>query len=202
MLDMMRVGRRTTPASGGRVRTDGDGVPRGPGDRRDRFERIYHATYEPILAFARRRTATPEDAADVVAETFLVAWRRLDEVPDLPEARLWLYATARRVLANQRRGQQRHQRLAARIRDAGTGTRGGTPVGVAVDDRDTLVITAAFSRLKTEDREVLALVGWEGLNAAELARVLGCRAGTARARLHRARKRFARELAAEGLAHP
>lgn len=110
-------------------------MPGGKGDRRERFERIYEVGYEPILAFALRRTATPEDAADVVAETFLTAWRRLAEVPDPPEARLWLYATARRVLANQRRGQRRYQRLAARLRATRPERAGAADVRVAIDDR-------------------------------------------------------------------
>lgn len=49
---------------------------------------------------------TPKDAADAVAETFLVAWRRLPEVPSGEEARPWLYGVARRTLANQRLGFQ------------------------------------------------------------------------------------------------
>lgn len=178
------------------MRTDGDGGPGDHTDRRARFERIYAGSYETILGYAMRRTPAPEDAADVVAETFLTAWRRLDELPDPPDARLWLYATARRVLANQRRGQQRYQRLAARL----GATRGGGSVGVAVEDHDTSAVVAAFGRLKAEDREVLGLLAWEGLETGEIARVLGCGAGTVRVRLHRARRRFARELAAEGLA--
>jgi RNA polymerase sigma-70 factor (ECF subfamily) len=152
-----------------------------------------------MVAFALRRTPTPDDAADVVAETFLTAWRRLDEVPDPPDSRLWLYAAARRVLANQRRGQQRYQRLAVRLRAVRAGQVGAASGGVAIDDRDTATVAAAFGRLKADDREVLAMAGWEGLTADEIARVLGCTAGTARVRLHRARGRFARELAAEGL---
>jgi RNA polymerase sigma-70 factor, ECF subfamily len=122
--------------------------------RRARFERIYAAGYEPVMAFALRRTATPEDAADVVAETFLTAWRRLDRLPDPPESRLWLYATARRVLANQRRGQRRSLRLVAKLRGAVP-----DPPGGASGDRDTSLIAAAFGRLRPADREVLTLAG-------------------------------------------
>jgi RNA polymerase sigma factor (sigma-70 family) len=174
------------------VDSDGDG---GLAGRRARFEQIYAIDYEPVLAFALRRAATAEDAADLMAETFLAAWRRLDDVPDPPESRLWLYAAARRVLANQRRGRQRYQRLAVRL----WGLRADRSDGVPVEDRDTSAVVAAFGRLKREDREVLGLAGWEGLDAAEIARVLACSQGTARVRLHRARRRFARELAAEGL---
>ena len=65
-------------------------------DRRRRFEDIYTANCTPILGYALRRTGSGDDAADIVAETFLTAWRRLDDVPPGDEARLWLYGVARR----------------------------------------------------------------------------------------------------------
>src|ERR1700743_555243 len=75
--------------------------------RQSLFEAVYTANHAPILGYALRRTTRPEDAADVLAETFLTAWRRLDEVPDGDGARLWLYGVARRVLANYYRGERR-----------------------------------------------------------------------------------------------
>jgi DNA-directed RNA polymerase specialized sigma24 family protein len=65
------------------------------------FGRLYREHGRAILAYALRRVGDPEDAADVVAETFLIAWRRLGDVPAGDRARLWLYAVARRVVANQ-----------------------------------------------------------------------------------------------------
>ena len=82
----------------------------------DRFRRLFGDHERELLAYALRRVDRPEDAADVVAETFLVAWRRMDRVPAGDEARLWLYGVARRQLANQRRGQLRRSRLADRLR--------------------------------------------------------------------------------------
>src|SRR6266581_3548338 len=84
--------------------------------RRVRFEEIYAANCGPILGYALRRTGNGDDAADVVAETFLTAWRRLDDVPADEGARLWLYGVARRVLANHHRGQRRKSELAERLR--------------------------------------------------------------------------------------
>jgi DNA-directed RNA polymerase specialized sigma24 family protein len=81
--------------------------PGGPDERRHRFEELYAANCGPILGYVLRRTDNPHDAADVIAETFLTAWRRLDAVPPGDEARLWLYGVARRVLANYRRGERR-----------------------------------------------------------------------------------------------
>lgn len=168
------------------------------GDRRARFELLYAANYEHVLAYALRRTDTRDDAADVVAETFLTAWRRDDQAPDGPAARLWLYGIARRVLANHLRGRRRYERLGARLR-ADASESGRTSPARATDTEALGAVAAAFAQLSDSDREVLAMVGAEGLSPGEAAQVLGCRAATVRVRLHRARARFARELAAQGV---
>ena len=87
-----------------------------PDERQRRFEAAYAAHHGPILGYVLRRTSNPDDAADVLAETFLTAWRRLDDMPPDPQARLWLYGVARRVLANHHRGQRRAVALAGRLR--------------------------------------------------------------------------------------
>jgi RNA polymerase sigma-70 factor (ECF subfamily) len=163
-------------------------LPHVPGSRRDRFEQLYEENYHRVLGYARRR-AEPDEAADVVAETFLVTWRRLDEVPDGDAARLWLYGTARRVLANQRRSRRRRERLAERVRSQVVHE---TEPGPA--DTDLEAAAAALARLRPDDRELLGLMAWEGLDAGEIAQVFGCSRNAARIRLHRARRRFAREL--------
>lgn len=121
------------------------------GDRRERFERLYTAHYPEILAYVHRRTGSPDDAADAIAETFMTAWRRLDDILD--NARLWLYGAARRVLANQRRGESRRIALAARLRAelAAWAEPPGEP--------DTSAVRDAFRRLTDDDRELLSLVG-------------------------------------------
>ncbi len=160
--------------------------------RRDRFQAIYEAHYHRVLGYALRRTGR-EDAADVVAETFLVAWRRIGDVPEGDAARLWLYGIARRVLANQTRAAHRRERLAERIRanlvPEIEPVRANPELGAAA---------AAFEALRADDRELLALVAWEGLDGEEIAQVLGCSRNAARIRVHRARRRFARELARIG----
>ena len=165
-----------------------------PSDPRRRFEAVYEAYYPAVQAYVRRRTDTADDTADALAETFLTAWRRLADIPDGDEARLWLYGVARRVLANQRRGAARRTALAERLR-AELVVRDGT-TGRPVDPGQ---VGEAFGRLSDDDRELLALIGWEGLTPAEASIVLGCSGGTVRIRLHRARKRLARELEAIGL---
>ncbi|CCH18582.1 RNA polymerase sigma factor [Micromonospora lupini] len=152
----------------------------------DRFRRVYAEAFESLLAYALRRVAHPEDAADVVAETFLVAWRRRQDIPDGGEARLWLYGVARRVLANQHRGGVRRQRLGERLRQQ---------LVVSVADPgsevpERLAVRAALAGLAEVDREVLMLTVWEGLRPHEVAAVLGVAPAAVRTRLSRARARL------------
>jgi RNA polymerase sigma factor (sigma-70 family) len=164
-------------------------------ERQARFERLYDQASLQVLGYALRRADSPEDAADVVSETFMIAWRRLDEVPAGDEARLWLYGVARRVLANQRRGHQRRERLNARLRDevAVVSAR-----AMAERPAPDSAVMAALSRLDEADRELITLVAWEGLDRDQIATMLGCSRATIRVRLHRARRRLARLLGEEG----
>jgi RNA polymerase sigma factor (sigma-70 family) len=162
------------------------------------FARLYDENWAAVLAYGLRRTRHREDAADLMAETFLVAWRRRDEVPPGEEARLWLYGVARRVLANQGRGQRRRLRLVERLRhDLSTS---------ALDEPANRVEPAAMKalgRMDKRERELLLLAGWEELAPAEIAAVLAIPPATARTRLRRARKRFKLELEVErGEARP
>lgn len=169
-----------------------------PGDRRARFEALYEATYVPILGYARRRTADPADANDVVAEVFTTAWRRFDDIPEGEEARLWLYGVARRVLSNHHRGRARRSRLTATLRaDLPRLVRTSEPAVGEGPDGDA--IAAAFARLRDEDRDLLLLVGVEALDRDQVSRVTGRSRADVRRRLHRARDRFARELARSGI---
>ncbi|WP_191842664.1 RNA polymerase sigma factor [Catellatospora chokoriensis] len=158
------------------------------------FDVVWTDNYEAILGYALRRTDTPDDAADIAAETFLTAWRRAADAPDGEQARLWLFGIARRVLANQQRGRRRFERLTHRLRDhaprpAHIPEHGDGPAGVR----------EAFARLRPADRDLLTLVAVEHLTTAQVAVVCGCSHVSARVRLHRARARFARELAAYGI---
>lgn len=151
-----------------------------------RFGQLYRDQGRAILAYALRRVEDPEDAADVVAETFLVAWRRLDEVPMDPGARLWLFAVARRVLANLHRAERRRTRLGERIAETLRTelASGPAPRGEAAE------VLRAMGELGADDRELLLLVSWEELSPGEAAKVLGVSALAARSRLHRARRRL------------
>jgi RNA polymerase sigma factor (sigma-70 family) len=152
--------------------------------RRRRFEAVYRELYAPVCGYALRRVREPEDAAEVIAETFATLWRRFDRCPQDDELRPWLFGVARRVIANQRRGQRRRsalsERLAANV-DLGT---------TVLTDEVPSELARAFASLSESDRELLSLVAWEGLTREELAVALGTNRAAVRLRLHRARKRL------------
>ncbi|HWS33338.1 MAG TPA: RNA polymerase sigma factor [Actinoplanes sp.] len=161
------------------------------GDKHEqRFRRVYADNFEALLAYAVRRVEQPEDASDVVAETFLVAWRRHRDLPPQEEIRLWLYGVARRVLANHHRGGTRRERLGERLRQRLTAVVSRDP-GREVPER--LAVRAALARLDETDRELVMLTIWEGLQPREVAEVLAMTPGSVRTRLSRARARL-REL--------
>ncbi|MEU6720493.1 sigma-70 family RNA polymerase sigma factor [Nonomuraea sp. NPDC046802] len=166
-------------------------------DPESRFEGIYESSYRPLLGYALRRCPDPDDAADVVAETFLVAWRRIAEVPQGDEARLWLFGVARKVLANQRRGERRHEQRTAALREQ----LAASPLLAEPPAEDLTQLGRVFRALSDDDRELLALVAWERLDPGQIAKVLGISRNATRVRLYRARKRFARGLAAAGIDH-
>jgi RNA polymerase sigma factor (sigma-70 family) len=151
------------------------------------FEQLFRAYYPAVRAYALRR-APADVAQDVVAETFLVAWRRLDDVPD--DALPWLFGVARRVLANERRSADRRAALQRRV---------ATDVVVAADTGDRLgdaeLLRAALADLSEHHREALMLVAWHGLTGARAARAAGCSPATFAVRLHRARAKLAARLA-------
>ncbi len=157
--------------------------------RVERFTELYEESRARLLAYALRRTASSEDAADAVAETFGIAWRRFDEIPQGESSVLWLYATARRVIANQTRRIQHRSQLLQQIANALS-----TELSVDASEQDGLEAGVALARMTDEDRELLMLAAWEGLTSTQLACVLGCSSTAARIRLHRARSRLNAEM--------
>lgn len=154
------------------------------------FRGIYAETYRPLLAFARRRV-DPATADEVVAETFLTAWRRREEVPDGSE-RLWLFGVARNMIRNATRSSRRRELLHQRLRIVHP-PEVVDPVTPSADSRVSMLRTALDS-LREADREVLMLVAWEELSHAEIGEVLGISANASAIRVHRARKRLAAQL--------
>ena len=157
---------------------------------KDWFRGVYFETYRPLLAYARRRV-DHATADEVVADTFLTAWRRRDDVPDGSE-RLWLFGVARNMIRNAARSNRRRQAAYDRLRIANPPAAVDS-VADAAEDRSTLLRTA-LSSLSEADREVLMLVAWEQLSHAEIGQILGISVNASAIRVHRARKRLAARL--------
>lgn len=165
---------------------------RQPNDQAVAFERLYSLLFRDISAYVSRRVPRDE-ADDVVAKIFAVAWRRFERVPQPPEDRLWLFGVARRCVADNQRSGVRQLRLNTRLWNEGSVTN-----KTAVTDSDPRYdqATAAMTQLKSLDREALQLVLWEGLTHHEAAAVMDCSVNAFELRYRRARN--AVRVAVEG----
>jgi RNA polymerase sigma-70 factor, ECF subfamily len=153
-------------------------------NREERFNRFHEQHFEAIRRYAFRRS--PALADDIVAETFLVAWRRIDEVPD--DERPWLFGVARNVRLNLERSARRQRAVSVRLAEQ--------PNSSAGAETPSDLVAAALATLSESDREILLLHAWEGLGRRESGAALNCSAANVSVRLHRARKRFEDALAA------
>jgi RNA polymerase sigma-70 factor (ECF subfamily) len=155
------------------------------------FASLYHRHYRAIRDFCRRRV--PKDFVDdVVAETFLTAWRRMDDIPRGDQALLWLYGVAYRVIGNHWRSAARRRRLEDRLHVINGGAASGADDAVLAADQRRLVLAAA-ARLNDKDADVLRLAAWEQLSTADIAEVLGIAPNAVKQRLHRAKQHLGRE---------
>lgn len=152
--------------------------------RVERFRAVYDESYPKIMAYALRRARSREDALDAVAETFVVVWRRLEDVPEDERRLPWVYAVARRVLANQYRSIDRVDKLKTRLMD-------NRPQRA---DQSFDLVHDALDRLRSSDRELLTMAAWDDLDNSEIAIAIGTSEANVAVRLHRARKRLAKEL--------
>jgi RNA polymerase sigma factor (sigma-70 family) len=159
-------------------------------DKRDSFEVLFRSTYDRVLAYALRRT-DPSEAEDVVAETYAVAWRRFDVIP--PEPLPWLYAVARRTMANTRRSGRRRAELTAKLA-AQLVPSTASELDPSEQLEEAAIMQAALRALKDSDRESLMLVAWDGLDNHAAGLVIGVSAAAFAVRLHRARRRLEAEI--------
>jgi RNA polymerase sigma factor (sigma-70 family) len=157
--------------------------------RRERFETLFERCHPDVVAYVLRR-APRAAVEDVVSETFLVAWRALDGVPEEPLP--WLYGVARRTLANHRRGRRRSAALSARLVHTAAPP---PPEPEVLGEGIAPTLREALLALSEREREALLLVAWEGLSPAQAASALGCSGAAFRVRLHRARGNLAQLLA-------
>lgn len=160
-------------------------TPTPPGADTARFNALWKAYAGRVLAYAIRHVG-PDDAQEIVSETFLVAWRRLVDVPGQPLP--WLLVVARNTAANHRRSIYRgtivHSELARLQRAA------GEAVGADVTATERALALSRLAALSSTEREALLLVSWDGLKPAQAAQVAGCSVATFQVRLHRARRRL------------
>lgn len=163
------------------------------GQREEWFRSLFGDAYEDVLRFAQRRVH-PSSAEDVVAEAFLVAWRRIEDAPRRPQdLRPWLFGITRHCLLNVRRGQGRQEALAVRLAEA-------VPAEVMAGSLDSDLVAlrvdlaAAWRELSADEQEVLALAVFENLTSRQAGRVLGITSAAYRLRLMRARRALRREF--------
>lgn len=166
-------------------------------DAAERFELLYRQHFRAVLRYTLARVE-PETAKDATAETFLIAWRRLADVPDDPAP--WLFGVARKVIAGQLRSRSRREALRARLAVTSTDAAAAGEIGDDVAER--AAVLAAFSRLSDDDREVLMLIAWDGLTSTAAASVLGVTRFAFGVRLQRARRRLSAGLAPAEPASP
>jgi RNA polymerase sigma factor (sigma-70 family) len=160
-------------------------------DARAGFEQLFRDTRTDLLAYVMRRSQSAEDAADVLAETYLIAWQKLDAIPAGERARLWLFGVARNLLL---KGASRHRSRHALVERLAGELRRAHPLHAPVEDDRSSGLRAALAALPERDRELLMLTAWEGLTPKQIAAVVGTSVNIVRVRLHRARTRLKRDL--------
>lgn len=150
-----------------------------------RFKEVFDAYYRAIFSYTARRVGR-DAAADLTAEVFTTAWRRIEHLPTEPACLPWLYGVARKMVGN-------HQRALKRQRALHLKAVPSTPsIGQSADD--PIVVRRELERLRPGDQEILRLAAWEDLDPTEIAAVLDLTPEAARVRLHRARQRLAERL--------
>lgn len=162
-------------------------------DAEDRIAQIYELYAGDITSYFLRRCSA-SDAADGVAETFLVAWKRCDIVPGEPDTLPWLYGVARNVLANQRRGNVRRSNLGEKLAGQIERVDTSTPPASFEAAEEMRNVELALSRMAPDDAELLRLAAWESMTPAEIADIMGVSSGSVRQRLYRARRKLKRML--------
>ncbi|WP_312179611.1 sigma-70 family RNA polymerase sigma factor [Arthrobacter sp.] len=157
----------------------------GPPDRERTFRTLYAAVYPDLLRFVQRRT--PADRAeDIVADTFLVVWRRLDDLPRSDgDARAWIFGISRNIALNNRRGEQRRESLGLRLVDALDVTASCEDIDLATSRMD---LARSWRLLSEVHQEALGLAVFEELTGPQAAAVLGISPLAFRLRLTRARR--------------
>ena len=165
-----------------------------PEFRRERFRILYNDLYDDLWRYVQRLSINTEEARDTLSEVFLVAWRRLEDIPAGKEARLWLFGVARNLVKTSWRKRKRSGDLLVRI-GSEMSTKGTTDE--ELDNSGVLKIVNALQFLSANDQEILRLLAWEDLSHKEISVVLGCSENAVAIRIRRARVRFMKVLLSE-----
>jgi RNA polymerase sigma-70 factor (ECF subfamily) len=160
-------------------------------DAEQRYRRLFADYHRDIFAYCRRRTDA-QTAADCAAQTFLTAWRRIDDVPGGDASLPWLYGVARKTLANEFRSARRRRRVNDSLRANPPAADPPPEVLVVRREQDQQVLRAMAS-LRARDREVLQLALWEELPHAAIAELLGCSTQAVTQRIYRATRQVCKE---------
>ena len=165
-----------------------------PEFRRERFRILYNDLYDDLWRYIQRRSINTEEARDTLSEVFLVAWRRLEDIPAGNEARLWLFGVARNLVKTSWRKRKRSGDLLIRI-----GSEMSTRVTTdeELDNSGVLKIVKALQFLSENDQEILRLLAWENLSHKEISVVIGCSENAVAIRIRRARVRLMKVLQSE-----
>ena len=162
--------------------------------RRVRIERAVSEHASALLAYLTRRTALPHEAADLLAETFLILWKRAASLPPLDEeVRPWMFGIARNVFLHHQRSAIRQRAVADRLRNELL----TDPSSGFVDSTEFDDLHRILQELDPVDRDIIGLVHWEGFSLVEVSRMLRVKEGTVRSRYHRARARLREQLASD-----
>jgi len=162
-----------------------------------RFDQLYDELWSDLRAYLRRRTANGADADDLLAEVFVVVWRRIDDVPAGADARPWIFGIARNLVRGYHRSRDRRSTVAERLMSELVARPASSPADPArTAELNRLAITLrAMEHLDDDDRELIALVAWDRMTHADISVVFGCSTNAVGIRLHRARTRLVERIA-------
>lgn len=165
-----------------------------PTERESRLDALIRANAADLLAYLERRIDPRADAADVLSETLIVAWKKSAKAPsDDIGGRMWLFTIARNTLLNARRAGRRRLAATERLRNELAQSESLQPPEMG----DSLAVRQAVNRLPTDLRELVTLIHWDGFSVAEAAEVIGISASTGRSRYAVAKRRLHSALVAE-----
>lgn len=162
--------------------------------RTARITAAVDANASDLLAYLARRVDQPEDAADLLSETFLVLWRRASSLPEADsELRPWIFGIARKILLRHYRHSTKQRAISDRLRSILL----VVPHPGFADPTEHSELHDAISRLDPVDRDIIGLVHWEGFSLVEVSRIVAMKEGTVRSRYHRARTSLRSQLQQE-----